>query len=73
MDAIESVLWPIALLGGAGAAIDFYIGRAGQKRVKDWLERKWYQFHEVNWHNFGEKEARYYIDFADRVFWQQVD
>jgi len=50
---------PIAALGGLGAAIDFCLGKGGQKRVKTWLEEQWYRFHEVNWHNFSEKEARY--------------
>jgi hypothetical protein len=66
--AVGNILWPIVLLGGMGAAIDFYIGRVGQKRVKDWLEIQWYLFHQIEWHNFSENEARCYISIADRIF-----
>src|SRR4051812_11790560 len=66
--AAEPMLWSIALLGGAGAMIDFYIGKSGQRRVKEWLEIEWYRFHRVEWHNFGENEARYYIGIVDRLF-----
>lgn len=68
MGIADDILVPMAALGGAGAAIDFYLGTPGQKRVKAWLADKWYRFHDVNWHNFAEKEAQAYIDFVDRVF-----
>jgi hypothetical protein len=68
MSVLDDILVPIAALGGLGAAIDFFIGNSGQKRIKSWLEDRWYRFHELNWHNFSEKEARFYVDFFDRFF-----
>lgn len=67
MSIVDDILIPTAALGGVGAAIDFYLGSAGQKRLKARLEEKWYRFHEVNWHNFSEKEAQYYITFLDSL------
>src|SRR4051812_47321288 len=68
MGIVDDILIPTAALGGTGAAIDFYLGTPGQKRVKAWLEEKWYRFHDVNWHNFTVREASAYLDFADRIF-----
>jgi hypothetical protein len=68
MSIVEDIVVPIAVASGIGAAIDFYLGSSGQKRVKNWLEERWYRFHEVNWHNFSEKEAHYYLTIADRIF-----
>ena len=67
LSELQNILWPVALLGGIGALIDFFLGKAGQRRLKGWLEVQWYKFHEVNWHNFTAKEASYYIKASDRI------
>lgn len=72
MAYLLSILSPIIALAACGAFIDFLIGPAGQKKLKNKMEEAWYRFHEVNWYNFGQKEAQYYIDFADWVFGKNI-
>jgi hypothetical protein len=52
------VVGSCALIGGA---IDFFIGKKGQIRVRDWLELRWYQVAGVAWSNFGAREAESYL------------
>jgi hypothetical protein len=67
MDAhLPEWLWPIALLGGSGAFIDFLIGRAGQDRARSFLETWWIKFDDVHWKNFGQKEALFAVSLLDR-------
>lgn len=68
MAIIEDILAPIAVVSGVGGAIDFYLGSAGQRRVKKWLEDKWYRFHDVDWHNFSEREAQYFIQASPALY-----
>jgi hypothetical protein len=35
METLKDFLWPIVLIGGLGAFIDFLLGRTGQERAKD--------------------------------------
>jgi hypothetical protein len=44
MEALKDFLWPIVLVGGLGALIDFLIGKAGQERAKDFLLKWWVRF-----------------------------
>src|SRR5262245_37996158 len=41
MDKLKDFLWPVVLIGGFGALIDFLIGRAGQAKAKDFMLRWW--------------------------------
>lgn len=61
--------WLTVIGGGAlaGGAIDFFIGKAGQRKVRDWLELRWYQVADVAWDNWTKKEARAYVSVFDRV------
>jgi hypothetical protein len=61
-------LWSIAGVAGLGAFIDFLIGRAGQKRVKGWLETWWIKFDDVHRNNFGREEALYAVHLIDYWF-----
>jgi hypothetical protein len=44
METLKDILWPIVLVGGLGALIDFLIGKTGQERAKDFLLRWWVRF-----------------------------
>ncbi|HJQ56808.1 MAG TPA: hypothetical protein VJ890_07870 [Vineibacter sp.] len=59
------LLWMV-LLGGLGGAIDFLLGKQGQKRWRDRLESWWYRFDDVKWRNFGAREAQLVVDLLDR-------
>jgi hypothetical protein len=67
MAGIEGALTTIAACGGIGAFIDFWIGKRGQRRVRDWLETWWLRFSYVNLKNFGREEARFAIATMDKV------
>jgi len=57
METLKDILWPVVLVGGLGAFIDFLIGKAGQERAKDFLLRWWVRFDDVRWRNFGREEG----------------
>ena len=53
----------LAVIGGfalIGTILDFFIGKTGQKKVRDWLEVRWYQA-AIAWDNFARNEANCYI------------
>jgi hypothetical protein len=72
MDTLKDFLWPIIAIGGLGAFIDFYIGKAGQKRVTDWLETWWLRLSDVRWGNFGREEALFAVQVIDRLFGKRL-
>jgi hypothetical protein len=65
---MKDFLAVIIYLAGAGAAIDFYIGKAGQKAVRDWMEDWWLRMSDVKWGNFGTKEAQLALEILNRLF-----
>jgi hypothetical protein len=68
----ERTLTVIALCGGAGAFIDFYIGKPGQQRVKSWLETWWLRFSDVRWNSFGREEALFAVRTLDWLFGRRL-
>ena len=52
METLKDILWPIVVVGGLGAFIDFLIGRTGQQKAKDFLLKWWVRFDDVRWKNF---------------------
>jgi hypothetical protein len=54
---LKDILWPVVVVGGLGAFIDFLIGKAGQAKAKDWLLKWWVRFDDVRWRNFGREEG----------------
>jgi hypothetical protein len=72
LGGIEGALSTIAACAGVGAFIDFWIGKRGDKRVRDWLETWWLRFSYVNVKNFGREEALYAIAILDSLFGQRL-
>jgi len=64
--------WTVAGVTTIGAFIDFYIGKAGQRRVSDWLETWWLRLSYLRWGNFGREEARFAVQVIDRVFGRRI-
>jgi hypothetical protein len=58
----------IAAFAMFGAFIDFWIGPAGQNKVRSWLETWWLRFSYVNIHSFGREEAVFAVSVIDEVF-----
>ena len=58
----------VAAFGVVGAFIDFYIGKPGQRRVRDWLETWWLRLSYVCWGNIGQEEALFAVQVMDRLF-----
>jgi hypothetical protein len=65
---VGEVLTTIAACTGAGAFIDFYIGKNGQKRVKDWLETWWYRLSDIPVKAVGREEALNALRVVDYLF-----
>jgi hypothetical protein len=72
METGLAFLWPVIVLGGLGAFIDFLLGRAGQEQVKDFLLKWWMSFDDVNWRNFGRSDALFVTDILQRWFGKSV-
>jgi hypothetical protein len=66
--AFTSILTTAAACGGVGGAVDFWIQRRGQQRVRDWLETWWLRLSYVRWGNFGREEALFAVQVMDRLF-----
>jgi hypothetical protein len=63
-----AVLTTLAACTGVGAFVDFYIGKDGQKRVKDWLETWWYRLSDIPVRAVGREEALNALRVIDYLF-----
>jgi hypothetical protein len=61
-------LTTVASLCGIGAGIDFFLGRVGQQKVREFLELYWLRFSYLDWKDFGKAEALFAIGILDRLF-----
>jgi hypothetical protein len=66
------ILTTIAACSAAGAFVDFYIGKDGQRRVKGWLETWWLKFSYVRWDTVGRDESRFAITVMDQLFGRRL-
>ena len=66
--SVGNVLTTIAACTGAGAFVDFYIGKSGQKRVRDWLETWRYRLSDIPVRAVGREEARNALRAIDYLF-----
>lgn len=66
------ILTTIAACCAVGAFIDFYIGKDGQRRVRDWLETWWLKFSYVRWDTIGCDEARFAINAMGQLFGRRL-
>jgi len=57
-----------ASASGLGVAIDFAIGKAGEKRARSWLETWWLKIADIRWNNFGRREAEFAVRLMDRWY-----
>ena len=65
----DKVLTAIAACGGVGALIDqYWLGDAGQRRMRDALETWWIRFSDVRIGNFGREEALVAVRIMDKMF-----
>jgi hypothetical protein len=65
---VGGIFTTIAAFTGAGAFIDFYVGKEGQKRVKDWLETWWYRLSDIPVRAVGREEALNALRVIDYLF-----
>jgi hypothetical protein len=63
MITLKDILWPIVLIDGLGAFVDFLIGKTGQQKAKDFLLEWWVRFDDVRWTNFGREEGLFATEF----------
>ena len=68
MQKLNVILWPIILIGGLGALVDFLIEKRGQAKVRDFLLKWWVRFDDVHLGNFGREEGFFVVDVIDRRF-----
>jgi hypothetical protein len=64
----EGALTTVAACGGAGAFFDFWLGRAGDRRLRSWMETWWLRMSYVRIGNFGREEALFAVAVMDRIF-----
>lgn len=69
---LQTALTTIAAFGGIGAAIDFWIGRRGQDRVKGFLETWWLRFSYIRIRTFGREEALFAVGTMDCISGQRM-
>jgi hypothetical protein len=69
---VTNLMWPIVLLGGLGVFIDFVLGAAGQRRVKEWMTEWWVIFEDTDWKSFSTVEAQFFKGLSDRLFGQHL-
>ena len=68
-----AVSWLVAAVGivgactGLGAFIDFYIGKGGQKKVRDRMITYWDKFDDIKLGNFGKEEATYTLGVISSI------
>jgi hypothetical protein len=72
MDKLKDILWPIVLVGGLGAFIDFLLGRTGQQRAKDFLLEWWVKFDDIHWRNLGREEGVFAGRLIERWFGRRI-
>ena len=72
METLKDILWPVVLVGGFGAFIDFLIGRAGQEKARDWLLEWWVRFDDVRWRNFGREEGLFAGRLIEKLFGKRI-
>src|SRR5262245_61329132 len=72
MEKLKDILWPIILVGGFGAFIDFLIGKAGQVKAKDFLLKWWVRFDDVRWRNFGREEGIFAGHLIEKSFGRRI-
>jgi hypothetical protein len=72
METLKDILWPIVLVGGLGALIDFLIGRTGQEKAKDFLLKWWVRFDDVRWKNLGREEGLFAGRAIERWFGRRI-
>jgi hypothetical protein len=68
METLKDILWPIVLVGGFGAFINFLIGTTGQEKAKNFLLKWWVRFDDVHWRNFGREEGLFAGQLIERWF-----
>jgi hypothetical protein len=66
--SVGNVFATIATCTGAGAFIDFYLGKSGQQWVKDWLETWWIRLSYIPVRAVGREEALNALRVIDYLF-----
>ncbi len=69
MASLDGIAAPIALCVAIGGVLDFYLGKAGQKRIRDVLTTWWLKLSYVNIHNLPQSEARSALKVISIDFW----
>jgi hypothetical protein len=72
MEWLRDTVWPIIVVGGLGAFIDFLIGKTGQQKSKDLLLKWWVRFDDTRWNNFGREEGLFAGRLIDQCFGSKV-
>src|ERR1700730_2401823 len=72
MESLKDILWPIVVVGGLGAFIDFLIGRTGQDKAKNFMLKWWVRFDDIHWNNFGREEGLFAGQLIERWFGQSI-
>ena len=72
MNHLTDICATIAAFTFIGAFVDFYIGKAGQRKVKNALETTWLLFELTSIHNMAIKEAGFAYSIMGKIFGHSV-
>jgi len=67
-----NALTVVAACGVVGVFIDFYIGKPGQQRVRDWLQAWRVRLSDVRWGNLGREEVAFAVKVMDGLFGRRL-
>ena len=68
MTTIESFATSVGIAAGAGAFLDFYVGKKGQKSIRDWLETMWVKMSYMTINDVVRAESNVAARMLSRVF-----
>jgi hypothetical protein len=72
MTNLHEIATIIAFFALLGAFVDFYIGKAGQAKIRSTLETVWLQLSDVTIHNLVRREASFATLWMTRIFGSRV-
>jgi len=68
VDWLSDIAVFVAAWGGVGAFADFFLGKTGQKRVREAMETWWIMLSDVELRTFGAREARLAATLLEKMF-----
>jgi hypothetical protein len=66
MDFLDGFFYAMAAVAAVAAFVDFLLGPPGQEKLRDKLTDWWHWLSEIQWRNFGSREASFAVNVIDK-------